>query len=83
MELRGRLGHQVICKGEGEYRMPSWPGGDANAVILRMFVKDTRCNRTRVTSSFGEGFRIFATKAIPEYILAMICEDHYLAVSED
>lgn len=70
VELLGGLRRHAVFRGEGEYRVPSWPGDDANAIMLRKFVKNMKRYQRSVSKSFGEGFKILAREVILEHMYA-------------
>lgn len=54
VEPSGEVERSAVYRGEGKYRVPSWPGNDANAVMLRAFVNDVKLYRRSVSKSFGK-----------------------------
>lgn len=53
VELPGGLGRLAVYSGEGQYRVPTRPGDDADKEMLRRFSKDLKRYRGSATTSFG------------------------------
>lgn len=83
MKRPGGLGRNVVYRGEGEFRVPTWPGYGANTVMLRKIVKGLKRAQRSVASSFGEGFGMYARKVVPRYISSIICESCFPFVREE